>query len=88
MTWRVVYSKKALKQLAKMGVDDSRRVVDWMAEHVDGCENPRVHGKGLTANRSGEWRYRVGDWRVLCFLDDGTVTVDVFRVAHRSEAYA
>lgn len=66
---------------------DAARILDWMDKHIDGCEDPRVTGKGLTANRSGQWRYRIGDYRVLCLLRDEVVTVEVFRIRHRSEAY-
>lgn len=79
MTWHVEYTSAARKELRKM--------VDWMDKHIDGCEDPRVTGKGLTANRSGQWRYRIGDYRVLCLLRDEVVTVEVFRIRHRSEAY-
>lgn len=87
MAWRVEYSKEAVRQLRKMDPTDSKRVRDWMRRNIDGCDDPRVHGKGLTANRSGEWRYRVGNWRVLAYLNDGVVTVEVFRVMHRREVY-
>lgn len=87
MAWKVEYSKEAVRQLRKMNPTDSKRVRDWMRRNIDGCDDPRIHGKGLTANRSGEWRYRVGDWRVLAFLNDGVVTVEVFRVMHRREVY-
>lgn len=66
---------------------NAARILDWMDKHIDGCEDPRVTGKGLTANRSGQWRYRIGDYRVLCLLRDEVVTVEVFRIRHRSEAY-
>ena len=48
-----------------MGRVNAARILDWMDKHIDGCEDPRVTGKGLTANRSGQWRYRIGDYRVL-----------------------
>ena len=59
----------------------------WLDKNVDGCEDPRERGKGLTANRSGEWRYRVGDYRVLCDIQDGRLVVLVIDVAHRSRVY-
>lgn len=52
MTWRLEYTKEAVRQLRKMGPADSKRVRDWMRKHIDGCEDPRAHGKGLTANLS------------------------------------
>ena len=87
MTWHVEYTSAARKELRKMGRVDAARILDWMDKHIDGCEDPRVSGKGLTANRSGQWRYRIGDYRVLCLLRDEVVTVEVFRIRHRSEAY-
>ncbi|MBV3435338.1 type II toxin-antitoxin system RelE/ParE family toxin [Bifidobacterium adolescentis] len=55
-----------------------------MTWHVEYTSAAR---KELTANRSGQWRYRIGDYRVLCLLRDEVVTVEVFRIRHRSEAY-
>lgn len=81
------YTSAARKELRKMGRVNAARILDWMDKHIDGCEDPRVTGKGLTANRSGQWRYRIGDYRVLCLLRDEVVTVEVFRIRHRSEAY-
>ena len=87
MTWHVEYTSAARKELRKMGRVNAARILDWMDKHIDGCEDQRVTGKGLTANRSGQWRYRIGDYRVLCLLRDEVVTVEVFRIRHRSEAY-
>ena len=63
MTWHVEYTSAARKELRKMGRVNAARILDWMDKHIDGCEDPRVTGKGLTANRSGQWRYRIGDYR-------------------------
>jgi mRNA interferase RelE/StbE len=54
---------------------------------VDSCGDPQQRGKGLTANWAGLWRYRVGDHRVICQLEDDRLLVLVVRIAHRSEAY-
>ncbi len=64
-----------------------RIIVTWLLKHIDGCEDPRTFGKALTANRSGQWRYRVGDYRVLCELHDDEVIVLVIDVGHRSNIY-
>ena len=52
-----------------------------------GCENPRIHGKGLTANRSGQWRYRVGDYRILADIRDDEIVLVLIDVGHRSRIY-
>lgn len=86
MSWRVEYTKSARRDLKKLDRQVQRRVLDWMAEHIAGCDNPRYTGKRLVGNLSG-WRYRVGDYRVVCRLKDDVVTVDVVHVGHRREVY-
>ncbi len=52
-----------------------------------GLLGPRIHGKGLTANRSGEWRYRIGNYRALCIIEDDRLIIEVFSVGHRRHIY-
>jgi len=87
MSWRLEFSKKADKQLSKMDPGTRRIIVAWLLKHIDGCEDPRAHGKGLTANLSGKWRYRIGDYRVLCEIRDGDLVVLAIEVGHRSTVY-
>ena len=87
MAFRVEYSKVALKQLKKMDRFDARLITSWIGKNLEGCEDPRAHGKGLTANRSGEWRYRVGDYRILCDIKDEVLVIEAFAVGHRSSVY-
>ena len=84
--WHVEYSKSAVRGMKKLDKQTQARVLDWMDTHIDGCADPRRIGKRLTGNMSG-WRYRVGDYRVVCRLVDSVVTVDVVRIKHRSQAY-
>ena len=87
MTWCLEFSKRADKQLSKMDPGVRRVIVAWLLKHVDGCEDPRAHGKGLTANLSGKRRYRIGDYRVLCEIRDNDLVVLAIEVGHRREAY-
>lgn len=87
MAYRVEYTAKALKQLKKMDRFDTRVVLSWIEKNLVGCEDPRRFGKGLAADRSGEWRHRVGGYRVLCAIDDGLLVVEVFTVGHRRDVY-
>lgn len=87
MVYHVEYSKTALKQLKKLDRFDARLILSWVSKNLEGCENPRAHGKGLTANRSGEWRYRVGSYRLLCVIRDDVVVIEVVNVGHRRETY-
>ena len=84
MAFRVEYSKAALIQLKKMDRFDARLITSWIGKNLEGCKDPRAHGKGLTANRSGEWRYRVGNYRILCNIKDEVLVIEVFAVGHRS----
>ena len=87
MSFHVQYTKAALKQLKKMDRFDAQLIVSWIGKNLEGCDNPRVHGKGLTANRSGEWRYRVGSYRILCVIQDDVLVIEIFSIGHRSTVY-
>ena len=63
MSYHVEYSDTALKQLKKMDRFEARLITSWISKNLEGCSDPRIHGKGLTTNRSGEWRYRIGNYR-------------------------
>lgn len=85
--WSLKFSKRADKQLSKMDAGVRRIIVAWLLKHIDGCEDPRAFGKGLTANRSGEWRYRIGDYRVLCEIRDDDLIVLAIEIGHRRDIY-
>lgn len=85
--WRLVFSKKADKQLSKLNPGVRRIVVSWLLNNLDGCEDPRALGKPLKGVRSGVWRYRIGDYRVLCEIRDEELLVLALEVGHRREIY-
>lgn len=83
---KVVYLNKARKQLAKLDNSVKRRILDYMDE-VAKLENPRERGKMLVGNLIGFWRYRVGDYRLLCRIIDEELVITVVEVGHRKEVY-
>ena len=85
--YHVEFTKNALKQLKKMDKSSASLILGWIRKNIEGCDNPRIHGKGLTANRSGQWRYRVGDYRIITDIEDDKVIVLVLNVGHRREIY-
>ena len=87
MKYTVVFSKEALKDLKKLDKHTAALIIGWVRKNLEGCENPRAHGKGLTANLNGKWRYRVGDYRLLADIQDDKVVIMMLRVGHRSEIY-
>ena len=87
MKYRIKFSEKALKQLKKLDKHVSSLIIGWLEKNIEGSENPRIHGKGLVENKSGQWRYRIGDYRVICEILDNEVVVLVLEVGHRREIY-
>ena len=87
MKYKVEFSQRALKDLKKLDRHTAALILGWVRKNLEGCENPRLHGKGLTANRSGEWRYRIGDYRLLATISDNTITILVLNMGHRREIY-
>ena len=85
--WRLVFSKRAEKQLSKMDRGTRRIIVAWLLKNVDGSDDPHAHGKGLTGNLSGAWRYRIGDYRVLCDIRDDELVVLALEIGHRREVH-
>jgi mRNA interferase RelE/StbE len=73
--------------LRKLDKPTARRIVDFMDERVAGSENPRATGKALTGPLGAFWRYRVGDCRVICDLQDGALRLLVVQGGNRSEVY-
>ncbi len=87
MTYKVEYTEQAIKELRKIDKHTQFFILAWIEKNLVDCENPRQHGKGLTANRSGEWRYRVGDYRIIAEIEDDKVIILVLTVGHRREVY-
>ncbi len=83
MAWTIEYTDTAKGQLQKLDKPTARRIVDYMDERVAGSGNPRSAGKALTGPLGGLWRYRVGDYRVVCDLQDGALRVLVVTIGNR-----
>jgi mRNA interferase RelE/StbE len=87
LAWTVDYADTAKEQLRKLDKQTARRIVDYMDERITGLDNPRSTGKALTGPLGGLWRYRVGDCRVICDIQDGALRVLVVQVGNRREVY-
>lgn len=87
MSFNVVFSEKALKQLKKMDRYTAAFIMGWIRKNLDGCTDPRQHGRGLVSNRSGQWRYRVGDYRIIAEIEDEEVIILLLEIGHRREIY-
>lgn len=85
--WRVKYSERARRVLDSLDKTARERIERYMDHLVDECPNPKARGKPLSGNRAGQWRYRVGDYRVICELRDNVLVVLMLEVEHRSKVY-
>jgi mRNA interferase RelE/StbE len=87
LAWTIDYADTAKTQLRKLDKQTARHILDYMDERVANLENPRSAGKALTGPLGGLWRYRVGDCRVICDIQDGALRVLVVQVGNRREVY-
>lgn len=87
MIYRVEFTEKAKKSLKKLDKHTAKLITAWLRKNLEGCENPRQYGKALVANRSGQWRYRIGDYRLIADIQDDKVLILILEVGHRREIY-
>ena len=87
MSWVCRFDERALKDLRKLGTQAQRDILGYLDERIAGDSDPRRFGKGLKADLAGLWRYRVGDYRILCLIRDREVLVLVVAVGHRRDVY-
>ena len=87
MAWTIEYAETAKKQLRKLDKLAARRIVDFMDERVAPSDDARELGKALNGPLGDLWRYRVGDYRILCDIQDGVLTVLVLQIGNRREVY-
>jgi mRNA interferase RelE/StbE len=87
LAWTIEYAETARKQLRKLDKPAAQRILDFMDTRVAPCDDPRALGKALKGSLGDLWRYRVGDYRVLCDIQDGLLTVLVLQIGNRREVY-
>lgn len=85
--YRVEYTSKAIKNLRKLYKNTRNLIYAWIDKNLVNCEDPRIHGKGLVGDKSGQWRYRVGDYRIICEIEDEEIVILVLEIGHRREIY-
>lgn len=86
MAWKIEFDRVAERALKKLDRQTAERIAGYLRE-LRSLENPRSRGKGLTASKSGLWRYRVGDYRVVCRIEDDRLLILVLQLGHRSTVY-
>lgn len=88
MTWKVQIGESAKADVAKLDRQVAIRILKFLHERVANLENPRSIGDALKGSRLGDfWRYRVGDYRLICKIEDARIEVVVVKVGHRRQVY-
>ena len=87
MASTIEYAKSARDQLRKLDKPVARRIVDYMDQRIAPLENPRSVGKALRGPLGELWRYRVGDYRIICDIQDQKLTILVLQIGNRREIY-
>lgn len=85
--YRVETTERFDREFKKLDRYTQRMMKAWIEKHLIGCSDPRQSGKGLTANQSGQWRYRIGDYRLICLIEDDRFVILALSIGHRRDVY-
>ncbi|AGA70619.1 cytotoxic translational repressor of toxin-antitoxin stability system [Desulfitobacterium dichloroeliminans LMG P-21439] len=85
--YHVVLTEGAKKEIKNMDRPTALLILAWIRKNLEGCENPRLHGKALKGNLDSRWSYRVGDYRLLAEIQDSKITLLIVSIGHRREVY-
>ena len=87
MIFHVEFTESARKELKKLDKYTQKLILLWLDKNLEGTDNPRVLGKALSENRAGQWRYRVGDYRIITKIEDSRLIILVIAIGHWREIY-
>ncbi|HOJ12145.1 MAG TPA: type II toxin-antitoxin system RelE/ParE family toxin [Clostridiales bacterium] len=87
MKYQVLYTKKAIKQLSKIDVNQRHIILAWIEKNLVGIDNPMIYGKALKGNLRDYWRYRIGDYRIITEINDDEIKIIVVGIGHRKDIY-
>ena len=87
MTFSVETSARFKKEFKKLDKYTQKMIKAWIMKHLQGCEDPYAIGKPLTADYSGLWRYRIGDYRLICQIREKELIILALTVGHRRDIY-
>jgi mRNA interferase RelE/StbE len=87
LAWSIEYAKTAKDQLRKLDRPVAKRILDFMDERIAVLENPRQTGKALKGPLGEFWCYRVGDFRIICEIQDDVISILVVQIGNRREVY-
>lgn len=86
--WSVQWDDRAVKELRKLDKAAQKVILRYLKNHIASEDDPRRFGKALLGDKKGFWRYRVGDYRLICSIEDNILNVLVLAVGHRKDIYS
>ncbi len=87
MQWSVEFTDIAVKTLSKLDKETKARILKFFRQRVSNSEDPKLLAKSLHGEKAGLWRFRIGDYRAICDIQNGTLIVLVLAIAHRKDIY-
>lgn len=85
--YKVRLEKSAQKSLKKMDKNDSKIIMAWISKNLINCQDPYIHGKSLQGILKEKWRYRIGNYRLICNIDDEKIVILILEAGHRRDIY-
>lgn len=87
MSFRVETTKRFEREFRKLDKYTQKIISGWISKHLINCIDPRANGKALTGKYAEFWRYRIGDYRLICLIKDDELIILALSVGHRREVY-
>jgi mRNA interferase RelE/StbE len=87
LAWKIEITRSAEKQINKLDRIAQQAIINFLRKRIEPADNPRQWGKPLRGEKRGLWRYRVGDYRIICDIQHETITILVLAIAHRKHVY-
>ena len=87
MSWQLETTSRFDKEFKRLDRYTQKLIQGWITKNIDNTDDPRQHGKPLTGDLSGLWRYRIGDYRLICTLNDNRLIILALSIGHRRDIY-
>ena len=87
MKYSVETTERFDREFKKLDRYTQKMIKAWILKNLVDCDYPRIHGKALTSNRKGQWRYRIGDYRLICIIEDDKLIITALNIGHRRDVY-
>lgn len=88
MAWRIEFSEAADRELSKLDRQAAQRILKVLMDRIAPSSDPRSFGEALKGSKLGDfWKYRIGDYRLICRIEDDIMRILVLRIGHRREVY-